>query len=86
MNMIPPELKKYSNNPEDIPLELEQKYSEIHFSIMSNLIVKPKKTKEWWKQNATMGFIKLFNDKLAEIVEKTTKEAENFRSARKGKR
>jgi len=87
MNMVPPELRKYSDNPEDVPLELEEKYSNIHFKIMSELIVQPKKPPEWWKQQrGILRFVELFNNKLAEIVEATTKQAENFSSARKGKR
>lgn len=84
MNMVPPELRKYEKNPELIPPELEAKYSESHFEIMSKLIVKPNKPPEWWKnQKGIMRFVQLFNSKLAEVITAGTEEAENFRIAPK---
>lgn len=81
LEMVPPELAKYRGKPlSEVPLELEEKYSQIHFDIMATLIVKPKKKAEWWrKQKGVMRFVVLFNKKLAEIVKTVSEEAENFR-------
>jgi len=83
ISMVPPELRKYYNKQQEVPPELEEKYSEIHFDVMATLIVNPKKNADWWKKNASLKFINLFNMLLAKIVNESSEQAENFRIPRK---
>lgn len=64
---VPPELTIYKN-PEDVPPEIAQKYNDIMFDMMSQIIVKPKHDAKWWKENATQDFIAILQEHLTNIM------------------
>lgn len=76
--MLPPELIQYRNNPETIPPELGQKYSDMTFELMAIVIEKPKHDAKWWKAHSNLDFIQLFNAHLSSIFEKLSKDTANF--------
>jgi len=90
IDMIPAELRKYRANPKAMPLELmakkEEKYADVQFNIIADMIVDPKHPADWWKrQKHIMGFVKLFTKAFQEIVEETGTEAMDFPEALKDK-
>lgn len=85
-DFVPKEIMSYVKNNKPIPEELQEKYSDNVFKMMENLIVSPKHDAEWWKsQPRITEFVKLFNDKYQEIVERVIGEAINFPIAPTGK-
>jgi len=76
--LVPPELIKYKEDPKSIPLEVAEKYEALVYDIMAKLIVQPKHTAKWWKDNTTYDFVALFQSHLMETFDKMSKNLENF--------
>lgn len=76
--LVPAELLKYQNSPEDVPQHITDKYKDFQFQMMSNLITNPKKDADWWKLNANLVFQQLFQIHLQNVMEQLGISAENF--------
>ncbi len=68
-----------------VPPELEDKYADYMFKIISELVVQPKKDADWWrKQKGVMRFVGVFNVKLAELMRKQSEQAVGFPTPSEG--
>jgi len=76
--MLSPELMQYREHPEDMPVELQQKYGDMTFELMAIVIENPKHDSKWWKEHATIEFIQLFNSHLSNIFAQLNKDTANF--------
>lgn len=75
--LVPTELTKYESLAE-VPEEIQEKYANVQFKMMAQLIEKPKKDSAWWKKNANMVFQELFQLHLIDIYKKLGLLIENF--------
>lgn len=75
--LVPSELTKYENL-EDVPEEIQEKYANVQFKMMAQLIEKPKKGATWWKEHANLIFQELFQLHLVDIYKKLGLLIENF--------
>ena len=76
--LVPPELKKYRNDPKGVPPELANKYEDNVYLMMEKLIVEPKHDSTWWKANSPLIFIPLFQAHLNGIYELVGIDVANF--------
>lgn len=76
--MVPAELLEYRNKPEEVPLEVLNKYKDFTFEMMAKLITTPKHDAEWWKAHANLVFQQLFQIHLSGILDELGIAAENF--------
>ena len=76
--LVPPELAKYKKDPKSIPFEVAEKYETLVYDIMAELIVQPKHTAQWWRDNTTYDFVALFQTHMMETFDKMSKSLENF--------
>jgi hypothetical protein len=77
-NMIPAEIAQYRNKPEEMPPELSQKYNNMTFELMSQIIETPKHDSKWWKSHSNLVFIQLFNLHLQKVFEELGLSTTNF--------
>jgi hypothetical protein len=77
-SLVPQELLEYRSNPDACPPEILKKYENFQFEMMADLITKPKKDAEYWKQNTNMVFQSLFQKHLTGVLEDLGINAENF--------
>ena len=76
--LVPPELTKYKDDPKSVPLKLAEKYETLVYDIMAELIVQPKHTAQWWKDNTTYDFVALFQDHMIKTFDKMSENLGNF--------
>lgn len=76
--LVPPELVKYKEDPKKVPLEVAEKYEELVYDIMAELIVQPKHNAKWWKDNTTYDFVALFQAHLMKTFDKMSEDIEDF--------
>jgi len=76
--MIPEEIYAYRGKEDEIPLELAKKGEEFTFKLMAELISEPKHDADWWKTNAPLPLIRLFQMHLSSIFVELGLVAENF--------
>jgi len=76
--LVPPELAKYKKDPKSIPLKVAEKYETLVYDIMAELIVQPKHTAKWWKDNTTYDFVVLFQDHMIKTFDKMSENLGNF--------
>lgn len=76
--LIPPDMMKYKNSPDSIPKAEADKYENLIYEMMAELIVNPKHDANWWKANSPLIFIPLFQAHLNEIYELVGIDIANF--------
>jgi len=76
--IIPPELAKYRTNPEDIPYEVAMKYEDDVYKLMAELIIEPKHSAEWWRNNTGGEFMAAFQAHLAQVNQKLQETIDSF--------
>lgn len=74
----PPQLLKYREHPEKIPPEVAIKYESGMYKLMEELIVAPKHTAKWWRENTGDDFMALFQAHLMKLRENMEKTIESF--------
>lgn len=77
-DVVPSELMEYRNTPDEVPAEVMKKYEDFQFKMMAQLITNPKKSAEWWKENANLVFQHLFQLHLNSVMQALGITAENF--------
>jgi hypothetical protein len=68
--MAPAELMQYKDNPENVPKELQEKYKNHQFDMMSKLIAKPQHVSNWWRENTDLVFQEMFQIYLLDVYRK----------------
>lgn len=76
--LIPPEMRKYVDNPEALPEKLGKKYEKFFYKKMSEFIVVPKKTPEEWEAMTNPWLIRLFWMHFASIARLMEGQIEGF--------
>jgi len=76
--LVPPELMKYKNSIESVPKDIADKYEGQVYTMMAELIAKPKHDANWWKDNSNLVFLTLFQNHLLKIYEDLGIAIENF--------
>lgn len=77
--MIPKELMEYEDKPAtEIPDEILEKYDKKIYSMMAELITKPKWTAEEWTNKTNPWFTRLFWDHITNIIRMTQAEIAGF--------
>lgn len=66
--MIPSELMKYKNNPEEVPLEAITENEDMLFDMMAKLIGIPKHDAKWWKSHSNLVFQRLFQMHIQQVL------------------
>lgn len=76
--MIPKEMAKYADHPEDIPQSIQEKYEGFFYQKMSEIIVAPKHTAEEWEELANPWLMNLFWKHISSISEQIQGKIEGF--------
>ena len=76
--LIPPEMRKYVDDPKGLPPEAGKKYEKFFYQKMSEYIVVPKKTAKEWEATINPWFIRLFFDHFAQIAKIMEGQIEGF--------
>jgi len=66
--MIPDELMKYRNSPEEVPETILKENEDMLFEMMEKLIAVPEHTAEEWKKRSNLVFQRLFNLHLEQVL------------------
>ncbi len=78
-NMIPKELAKYEGKPfTDIPEDVLKQYDDKIYSIMSDLITKPKWSAEKWADESNPWLLRLFWEHITFLINMTQTEITGF--------
>jgi len=83
--MVPKELMKYRGKErKDIPIDVAEKYEDMIYKVMAELIVQPtdkdgkQHNAEWWKENTGWEFVQVFQNHMLSIFDEMEKNIENF--------
>lgn len=76
--LIPVEMRKYANNPENLPEELTEKYEGFFYEKMSEMIAIPKRSPKEWEETTNPWFIRIFWEHMAYITQMMEGEIEGF--------
>jgi len=76
--MVPPELAKYRDHPEEIPIEVAAKYENDMYDLMAELIVNPKHDADWWKGNTGDDWMAAFQAHLMKLRENMDETIKSF--------
>ena len=74
----PPELAKFKDKPENITIELAEKYEKDIYKLMEELIVTPKHTAEEWPELVGDDFIAVFQAHLFNVRKKMAETVQSF--------
>lgn len=66
--LIPPQLRKYANKPQDLPEELGKQYEKFFYEKMAETIAIPKWTAEEWEEKGNPWIVRLFWNHIAGIA------------------
>lgn len=77
-SIVPAEILKYRDKPQDMPKKLITENKELTFKFMEALITKPKHTAAEWKKRSNLVFIKLFQLHIENVFRELGIIAENF--------
>lgn len=77
--MVPKELMKYTGkDKKEIPIEVAEKYEELIYDVMAELIVEPKHDAKWWKDHTGYEFVQAFQSHMISIFDEMEKNIGNF--------
>ena len=76
--LVPSELMKYEDNPQDAPQELQDKYDKFIYQKMSEIIATPKYTAEQWIEKANPHLLRLFWEHIGKIAKEVQVQVEGF--------
>jgi len=76
--ILPPELAKYRNKPEEVPYEVAKEYENRMYKLMEELIVMPKHDSDWWIKNTGDDFMAAFQAHIANTQAQIQKDTERF--------
>jgi len=76
--IIPSDIAKFRKHPENISFELARKYEDDMYALMEELIVSPKHTGEWWKENTGDEFMAAFQAHVFNVRTKLQEDLKDF--------
>ena len=76
--IIPTDLAKFRKHPENIPWETARKYEDDMYELMAELIVNPKHTPEYWRENTGDEFMAAFQAHVFNVRQKLQENIDSF--------
>lgn len=76
--LVPPEMRKYMDNPKDIPEDVGKKYEKFFYEKLAEMVKVPNYDAETWKEKANPWLLRLFWTHIAEISKLMEGEVEGF--------
>jgi len=75
---VPPQLAKYREKPESIPIEVATEYETDIYNLMAELITRPEHTADEWQKLVGDDFVAVFQAHLFKIRQKMAETVQSF--------